>query len=270
MILDKSYVQSAKSSDVEELAINNDLYLTEAFLYEVIKNDNKNRSTFLKKLSNQNGEPLYKILPNANIMLLHEVNEKKPTFQDYMSFVNERDYSIHSSLADENYDLTEEYTAVLEKMRETVNNGTLSLFSHIRSFGKMYDYLITEAKSKNVDLEEFIVSDFAVKYIGVVLKFGFDKDMEREKKTERFPEIKDLNEAWFIYRFIQVYNLISLDIISRYPDLTVLLNSKKSVEKLRHDYLDLEYLLWAVSFKAFQTKENKLNRWYNLLTSNSS
>lgn len=265
MILDKSYVKSVKASEIEALSENNDLFLTVAFLYEVLKSEDKERSVFWKKLSNSRGDPIYKVLPSVYLMLLHEVNENEPTCNDIASYIGPRDYSIHKLLADEDYRFTEEEKTKIKEQKGFVNKGAQSLFCHINLYKKMYCFLMSEAKLKGVEPEKFLISDFSVKYIGFLMKLEFDKEMERERKSERFPEIESLDESWFLYKFIQVHNLVSYNIISRYSDLGILLETENAFEKLRHDYLDIEYLLWAISFKEFKTKENKLDRWFSLL-----
>ena len=266
MILDKSYIQGISAKQIHELAKSNKLYLCEAFLYEVLKADATVRSRIMKKFPIENGIPAYSILPNANLMLNYEIKYKKKASRNANDYLQERDYSIHSSLINEIEELSREHQSVLKERRAYVDNGTTALFFHIKNFHKLYGVLVQQAIEKGINIEEYIISREAMMLIGVTTKIIFDQEIKGDGKIERFPDFGELDSGWYSYRFMQVYNLISIDIIRRYTDLDIILSSSNSVEKLRHDFLDLEYLLWATTVNMFATKEKKLQRWFDLLT----
>lgn len=265
MLLDKSYIFGQSKDIIQTLCEEKQVYLCGAFLYEVFKDKPEKRASIMNKFPCISGRPKYAVLPNINKFIEQEFLKQAPINNDLAIVLTERDFSIHHKLIDPEFNFEGEFSRVMSDKEKDVNQGTAALLKHIKDFSTMYGYLISEENDESKQ-EEIMVSDCAVKYIMSVSKIIFDKEMESENKKMRFPEIDKVDSNWFTYKFFQVYNLISLDIIKRYPNLQTILKSNKSKEKLRHDYLDLEYLLWALQLRGFATEEKKLKRWYQLLT----
>lgn len=55
-----------------------------------------------------------------------------------------------------------------------------------------------------------------------------------------------------------------IDLVFRYSSVTVIKNSKKAKEKLRHDIIDGHYLVTGLLEGSFATKEEKLIRWWKI------
>ena len=79
-----------------------------------------------------------------------------------------------------------------------------------------------------------------------------------------------LNKSWTLMRWYQVRQLFSLDIYDRYgavdfsrwPQERIV---KLKEEKIKHDVLDMWYLILGVLQGGFATNERKLKRFYELL-----
>ncbi|HFQ5112088.1 TPA: hypothetical protein ACGU7D_000802 [Vibrio vulnificus] len=262
MIVDKCYIQGAKTDLVRQLCDSTQVYLCEAFLYEVFKQDKSSRAKMMRKFPDPSlSKNSYKSLPSVYKLLAFELENKSP-FGNVDKFLTENDYSIHTQLTDETFDFGGELSKSIDNRKDVVNNGTASLFKHIKDFTPIYNLLKENSKG---NLNENIIGENAVRIIMAVMKVQYDNEVKGTgKKT--FPNINNIDSTWFVYRFVQVHNLVAINILSRYPDLKVLLDSDKAKEKLRHDYLDIEYLLWGIILNGISTYEKKLNDWYELLT----
>ena len=78
--------------------------------------------------------------------------------------------------------------------------------------------------------------------------------------------ITNFNSVYFSYKWIQILNLFAIDLANRYESIEVIKTSKKAKERIRHDIYDMEYLLFALAEGNFATKEDKLIRWFKLLS----
>ena len=78
--------------------------------------------------------------------------------------------------------------------------------------------------------------------------------------------ITNFNSEYFSYKWIQILNLFAIDLANRYESIEVIKTSKKAKERIRHDIYDMEYLLFALAEGNFATKEDKLIRWFKLLS----
>lgn len=252
IVMDKSYLQGKNKDQIRTLARGNQYFITRSFLYEVIKECPSNRAKLFKKF---NEEKPYILLPTFSDLFQYEMKNGKPCGLP-STYVVQRDYGFHSNLCNEDYHLTDEKLMVL-KGENIFLNRTLILFELIIENNMELKNTITRE-----DLDDKIINDDSFiqrQYDSLILsKCMFGHSVK--------PKKEQLNSGWFTFRWLQLMNLFTVDLAYRYASMDVINGSKKVKEKIRHDILDLEYLLFGIAEGAFATKEKKLIKWFSSLS----
>jgi len=252
IVMDKSYLQGKNEDKIKTLSIENQYFITRSFLYEVIKEDASIRAQLFNKFDKTNP---YILLPTFSDLLLYEMQNQKPCGLPSIH-VKKRDYSLHINLCNKDYHLTKEQLIVFQDEKDILNI-MLNIFMLM---------IENNMKSKNniiqKDLEDKIINDnefIAIQYENLILsKQVFGNAIKPKKEL--------LNTEWFTFCWLQLMNLFTIDFAYRYDSMDTIKKSENVKEKIRHDILDLEYILFGIAEGAFATKEKKLIKWFNLLS----
>lgn len=246
LILDKSFLQGVKKQRIVALTEKYKIIMSTSLLYELIKGESEQRAHLFQKL------PSFDVIQGLPTIFRYEMNERRP-YGKPSSHIVERDYSNTKLLIDENFELSEKQMDALKYEAETVELLTqpfldTPLYSH------------KDVKGNQSRYESLILNDT-------------DFILDEYKKITLYPNVfketkkPSIDATWATYKWLQIIHLFQLDIACRYPDIKIILDSKKALEKMKHDTLDQVYLLLAVLEGGFATKENKLKKFFNQLCS---
>ena len=247
IVLDKSFLRGESSSKIKELSKNNTFLMPFSLLYELVKETPKERVKLFRKF--QKGTP-YLLLPTFHKLFQYETENNRPIDMP-SSYTQERDYSLHEQLCDENFHLSQEQEKAIIQQKK--DKDTLLKFF----FPLIEEYINQKQYKKQEELEKSIVFNQEKIYKEYIRLQEFYNKTVLDKS--RF------NSNWFIYKWLQVLNLFAIDTAYRYDSLNSIQSSPNAREKLTHDMWDMEYLVFAVSEKSFATKEKKLIKWFDVL-----
>ena len=252
IVMDKSYLRGENEDKIKTLAIDNQYFITRSFLYGVVKESASKRAQLFKKFNKENP---YILLPTFSNLFQYEMQNQKSCGLPSIH-VKQRDYSLHTNLCNKDYHLTKEQLIVFQDEKDLLN-VMLNIFMLI---------IENNMKSKNTinqkDLEDKIINDdsfIRMQYENLILSEQVFENTIKPKKEL-------LNTEWFTFRWLQLMNLFTIDFAYRYDSMDIITKSENAKEKIRHDILDLEYLLFGITEGAFATKEKKLMKWFYWLS----
>jgi len=250
IVLDKSFLRGVSGNKIKNLSQDNIFLMPFALLYELVKDEPRKRAKLFQKFDN---EKKYLLLPSFYTLFQYEIDNNKPITLP-SDYINQRDYSLHKQLCNETYILSDKQRRAIEGQKKDKDILVNIFFKLIK------EYIESKKNTSRKELEEKII-------------FNKEKLTQDYKELQRYygKEILDasnFNDNWFIYKWLQVLNLFAIDIAYRYDSINIITDSPKTTEKIIHDILDMEYLVFAISENGFATQESKLIEWYKLLCPN--
>lgn len=260
--LDKSYIRACNKNDLIRLSEKYRLVIPEAQAYEIIKDPPRKRASLFSKFPDCPSP--YLVAISIPKVLRIEQSEHKPYTQDRAA---PRDLSIHQSLADPHYNLTEELQKATDSVQSDIEQD-MDIIRRIanswkRDYSKLFSGSDKERAENMQSLERLICTDQFVK-----TKYADAISWPGCIHSHPVPS-ELLTHEWANFRWFQVYALYALDLAIRYPDLDVTLKLPGAIKKLNHDVLDSRGLLTALFVGgAFATQEEKLKKFWNILNPN--
>ncbi|NML99745.1 hypothetical protein HHL24_17610 [Paraburkholderia sp. RP-4-7] len=259
LTIDKSYLRACRADDLIQYSTDYRFVLPEALVYEVVKDSATSRASLFRKFP-RSPDP-YTVAVSIPLALAREMEQHKPYCHEG---ARPRDLSIHDSLANPEYELTESQRSATENvLREVESDMNTVLWlakdwqvNHADSFSGSDE---ERSKGRQMLDQEICSEDFVLpKYAHAV---------SQPWSVHRKPVPVDLlTREWANFRWFQVNALFALDIAVRYPDLEILKKSPNALKKLNHDILDARGLLTALFVDGgFATQEEKLQRFWTLL-----
>lgn len=260
VVLDKSYVMASSATGLRSTFEEYDFLLPEVFLYEVAKATPEKRAKEFRKFPTVE-KPFY-LVPNVGVFLNHELTYHKACAKPSECLRNV-DYSNVKNFSDPEYVLAPSLAQALEKRREEVFLDTEVFLEDIDLFRAEYPHELQNIHRVKVrdELERKIVNDRDVFFK------HYDQLQVDPKLNPGRIEIpaEKIDDCWITYRWYQVRGLFALDLATRYPDTDVIRSSDATMERLRHDVMDAQYLTVAAIQGSFAVQEKKLKRWWMLL-----
>ena len=266
IILDKSYLQGISQARYQELSEQFQFLMTDTLFYELIKGDEPARSGWFRKFpQNNNSIPPLKSVWD---MLRMELATHKPAglpsdnLDDSLRSAIRR---LISGLREGTYTLTDHDKATIREIAADVNRDADRLmdFTHLEAlFPDIRKASDEERNKRRSEYEQYIANN-------IEELSNFLSNLE-PPDGNTMPPSDILNKSWTLMRWLQVQLLFSLDIYYRYgredfSKWTQKQKDKLKEEKITHDVLDMWYLILGVLQQGFAVKENKLERFYELL-----
>lgn len=258
IIIDKSFLRGASSDRIKDISQKYTLLMSEALLYEVVKDDSF-RSSLFRKISAQEK---FLVIPNVSHYFTQEAKTRKYAESPLRS-VSVRDYSFSKTLSNEDFVLPKKYVDEVEStwlFIDSLKNVAIQVGRELSAeFPAAFKGPDSERIVAMSRLEHKISKDSSF------IRRQFKK-MELNNKLSG-DAIKSLSplitHRWAHYRWLQVLMLLGIDLAHRFNLENKLADSTH--ERMRHDVLDAQYLLPALLGGAIATKDDNLIRWWGIL-----
>lgn len=265
IIVDKSYLRGKKGDQIASLGSSYSILMPECLLYEIVKSEGKERAMLLNKFPKGNSP--FHMIPDFGAFLRMELRSHKAVGMPSSHVRSPVDYSRNAKFMDENYSLDAMERSVVDKMRADATADANNFILLSQEFLKNYPEISTGSdQSRKIAAEELRT------------KVSREKDYVRRlystiKITHpnlaglKAPNPTIVDVDWASYRWVQIMTLFSIDIGSRYSNINILSAlPENTIEKIRHDVMDFQYLLLGLLEGRFATTEGKLIDWYRLLS----
>ena len=266
IILDKSYLQGISQAKYQELSEQFQFLMTDVLFYELIKGNEPARSDCFRKFPQKNN-PIPVVKPVWELLRM-ELAAHRPAglpAENLDDLPKSVIWRLISRFREGTYILTDDDKAAIRKTEAEVDRDAEMLmdFTDLEALFPDIRTGTTEKRKKcKSECEQYIagnieeLSNFLSKF---VLPDG-----------TTMPPKNILNKSWTLMRWLQVRLLFSLDIYYRYggenfSKWTQEQKEKLMEEKIKHDVSDMWYLILGVLQRGFGAKENKLERFYELL-----
>ncbi|WP_236232551.1 hypothetical protein [Pseudomonas tohonis] len=261
IIIDKSYLQGAPALRISKLSSELGLLMTDALLYELVKNPEKRAKLFSK--FPHKPRP-FELVPNLGYFLRHEAQENNSCGLP-SNHIRRIDHSQTENYKDPKFSLTNDLIAHLSQKKNEIDEDSKQLVATIASIESVFPELTGTPKKDRIPKAQYIKNKI----------FSNDQLVQQGANflISNSPFFQgglvNTTPAWMTYRWLQVQLLFALDYWSKHPDGVRTNGRPEFEERIRHDILDAIYITIALQEGAFATKEKKLIDWWKKLSPDS-
>lgn len=259
IILDKSYLEGASRTAIQELMRNRTLVMCGALFYELLDTSAKQRTRCFAKLPAIDNPIL--LVDHVAELMRNEVQTRRPSGLPSKHALAVR-FRFNPMLLTESYQLPPEAREAMQDQRQDLNSEALRLVDLSESSPSMFPDLLKgsdEIRAKTLTSAEATVAD-------PESLLPFYRVLSSPDPTWLFPPVT--GPEWAYFRWLQVQMLFSIDLHIRYQGRLRDNLTKNVLEKLEHDVHDAQALVLGVLEGAMATREEKLARWFKLLSPN--
>ena len=266
IILDKSYLQGISQAKYQELSEQFQFLMPDVLFYELITCDEPARKRCFEKFPQKNN-PI-PVVKSVWELLRMELAAHRPSglpSDNLDDLPRSVIWRFHSGLREGTYILTDDDKAAIRDIEAELDRDAEMLMD--------FTYLeasFPDIRTGTTEKQEKYKSECEQDIAGNIEKQSdFLSKFELPVGTTMPPK-NILNRSWTLMRWLQVRLLFSLDIYHRYGAVDFSKWTQKQKEKLKedkikHDVLDMWYLIPGVLQRGFATNETKLIRFYELL-----
>ena len=263
IILDKSYLQAISQAKYQELSEQFQFLMPDVLFYELIKDDKPKRSECFRKFPQKNN-PI-PVVKSVWELLRMELAAHKPAglpSENLDDVLGSEIWRFNPRLSEGTYILTDDDKSAIREIDTEVDRdaGMLMDFTELEDlFPDIRKGSDEERNKLRCEYEQYIANN-----IEELSKFL--SKLELPDGTTMPPK-NILNRSWTLMRWLQVRLLFSLDNYYRYRnEADYSERTPKTKEKIKHDVLDMWYLILGVLQGGFATKDRKKHtRFYELL-----
>lgn len=266
IVIDKNFLFRAKYEDIQALSSSYSLLMSDSLLYELVKEpSNKERAKYFSKFGVNNVTP-YLLIPRVGTLFHCEIHERKKARKPSEFYTAAREYhEVHKNLCDENYSISDHEQKIFDRENEGVSSDVNVFIEFLRrTETEVKETILKKVRQKGrIDSDNLIsvLNDKSIlseRYCKIYIPdLGSNQDLR--------PPFHYMDENWCTYRFVQVYLLLSIDVLHRYEKLDILLKSKSALDKLKNEVVDAQYFIQALLEGGFATHEKKWRLWWKLL-----
>lgn len=261
VLLDKSYLQSAASSAIRELAATHTLLMPCVLFYEMVSADEPKRSRLLNKFLALGVAVVP--LKSLNVLLQIEMRSHRCCGRPSNHVEPVHQHALLAALAPESNQ--EAWAAeTLAEQAEYLQSEVMRYRGIVDEVRRLFPQLTggsDDARRSFHEIAEEIVATPAQ------MKTFYDSMASAPRQGAlRAPPAEIVDENWVSFRLMQVKLLFAMELTHRLgsrdmpPEL-----GRKAFTELEHDVLDQQYLIQGVLEGSLATEEKKLQRWFRLL-----
>ena len=257
VVVDKSYLHKFSFRDSEVLNGEYLLLMSETLLYEVTK-DEEDRSRLLKNVREYSANFAYVEHYHTYIEFEKRHIRKSPPPSH---FFRHRDYSGFELMVDNKFEDVEELILGRKRLIERNVESVIGLARTLRkTYADAFSGRNEVAALKRQKLEEQVASnsEFVRTYLAKnsIVSFGEARDIATKIALKA-------TEQWAHYRVAQAVLLLAIDVAYRQNLKEPI--AEVTLENIRHDVLDSQILILATLVGRIATRDNKINKWWELL-----
>ena len=261
VVLDKSFLQAASASAIQELASSHRLVISWALFYELLTCDTRGRRGCFSKLPKT--ENPVELVENIGKLLKIEIDTHRPAGKPSSHKENIR-FTFNSKLLSDDYQMPLDAQEAIKEHTNTLLSNIERFIAIARLTPKFFPNLLSGTDKERIDArrsaEKMITDKDAL--------LSLYAKLQSPDPNIPFPPHNLVDESWATYRWLQVQKLFSLDLFVRYAGNIPAQLTPKIYTKLEHDVLDAQVLMLGCLEGAFATREKKLINWWHLLCPN--
>jgi hypothetical protein len=238
IVLDKSYLQGARTEQVISLCMENNVLMPEALFYELLTTTVAKRTACFAKLPDVDNPVV--LIPNVGTIMRFEVNNKVPC-KHLTKLSIDVQYKFNKGLRNEKCTLPQEIVAEwMDKIREEVTDFKRRSEAITYWFPSLANYHPGQNNSLVTAIHESIASDE-----------NLIKKIYAEIRNPDFPESDIIGPDWMLFRWLQIQLFAAVEYVRRFglDNLSLIMNS------IEHDYLDIQYCITGVQVGALASKD---------------
>ncbi len=263
IILDKNYLQGTSQAKFQELSEQFQFIMPDVLFYELIKGHEPARSRCFRKFYQKSNQIL---VPSVPELLRKELGTHKSAGLPSEYLLPEESWQFNPELLEGTYILTDDQKVEIREIDAELDreaNRLMDFTDFETLFPDLRTGTIEEREKYKSECKQSIADNIEE------LSNSLSKKFEPPYGATMPPK-NILNKSWTLMRWFQIRLLFSLDIYDRYGAVdfskwTQKQKEKLKEEKIKHDVLDMWYMILGVLQRSFATKENKLIKLYNLL-----
>jgi hypothetical protein len=259
VVLDKSFLISAKASTFRDIARALQFVICDASLYELIKAPEPGRTMFMKKFGP--GVTEIAIVPNSRDLVRDEITLHKRSGPP-SEFREKGVFAFNAKLINGTYELPKHLLPQMETKRKQLKQEVGMYLSFAKAIPRIYPNVKPGVPEGRAEAEALILEP------GHILERYSNLDCPIPGLT--MPPTNIVTESWAIYRQLQVQLLFALDIFFRYFGGKQKITDSALRLRVTHDVLDADQLLLGCLEGAFATCEKKLQNWFRSLSPNGT
>lgn len=256
IILDKSYLEGASRTAMQELMRRRTLVMCGALFYELLDTSAKQRTRCFAKLPAIDNPLL--LIDHVSELMRNEVETRLPSGLPSKHASKVR-FRFNPMLLTATYQLPPEARKAMQDELQDLNIEALRLVDLSESSPLLFPDLLKGSD----EMRATALADAAASIADPESLLPFYRKLSSPDPRRPFPPIS--GPEWTHFRWLQVQMLFSIDLYVRYHghlrcNLTI-----NVLEKLEHDVHDAQALALGVLEGALATREKKLARWFKLL-----
>lgn len=259
IILDKSYLEGASRTAIQELMGRRTLVMCSALFYELLDTSAKQRTRCFAKLPAIDN-PLM-LVDHVGELMRIEVQTRLPSGLPSMHALAVR-FRFNPVLLTEAYQLPTEAREAMQDKLQDLNSEVMRLVDLSESSPSMFPDLLKGSD----EMRAKALADAEASVAAPESLLLFYRELSSPDPNQPFPPVT--GPEWAHFRWLQVQMLFSIDLYVRYQGRLRANLTKKVLEKLEHDVHDAQALALGVLEGALATREEKLVRWFKLLRPN--
>lgn len=256
IVVDKSFLQACKRSDIERLIKNHRLIMPDTLFYELVTTDDDKRIKCFSKIPEI--ENPMDLVPNIGALLRYENENKKPSYPLRKRRIDIK-YVFNKRLTSEEFEFSKEQKAAREQQECDVARETKEF---IERFVKIYEVFPDLHGCSTGKIVEKVNSLLKVAYTD----HKFVKDVySRTIGNANYPinvSPENIGKNWAVFRWVQLQLIYSLRLYAKYQGDMPRQTGDKFWVQAEHDLLDSHYIVLACLAGGIASKDKNLVEIY--------
>lgn len=254
LVLDKCFLQGAKTECIRDLSTKHELIMPEILLMEILTTENEeDKRKCIAKF--QHEENPVNLIPNVGTLIRYEAQNHKSCTPIERYFFNER------FVLNADFILSEEQLSTLEKWKCEIYSDSLKFIEKAIVTQEWFPELKGYKPGMPITAIEKYMETVAdeINFINAIYEQIF---AEINKLDDlKWPDADIINQNWVIYRYLQVHLLYVLEYIKRYG-----FSSPDEINKTLQNFrIDIDYCVIGALADGLLTNDKTLVTLYKLL-----
>lgn len=258
IVLDKSFLQGARTSQIQELAAAHRLVVSDALFYELLTAPEPGRTRCFAKFPPT--ENPVDLVNHIGTLMRIEIDTHSPCGKPSEHREKLR-FQFNPRLVSADYVLPEQARVAVEDQTTQIQSDVAGFLEQVALVPTFFPNLLTgstaEQKLAHAEAEGALAEPGAL--------IAFYSGLEPPPGQKPLPPPHLVSEQWAVYRWLQVKLLFALDVYVRCRGVLPETLSPSTYERMEHDVLDAQVFMLGCLEGAFATREKKLKRWWSLL-----
>jgi hypothetical protein len=252
LILDKSFLDAASATSVQELCTKFRVMCSETLFFELLTTRRESQIRCFSKFPTEPG--MIALLPDLSPLLRAEM-EAGVSCREIGEYAISGTYVFNEKLASGTYEPSAEVLGTLSQWRKTVEAESLAFLERCQSVHQFFPELI------GIEFRDFPAAVAAARY-KVATDHEFTRSVfaafDRIDLPAYAPDPKVITASWAWFRWVQCQLMAALRIFERYQCNVPTDPSAKVLTRAEHSMHDTQYVMLASLAGAIATNDAEI------------